>query len=168
MLMFRFVTHANGHEWMTICYFLCVWKNAIDSRRNLGFLVVVQMPDVPQCIERETLTLPNSLWEQWTREWVFQAHLTEVVRNAQHSYPKMAETPPFCFPTILLCGIAESALLKLQETAGEAMFYIVCLLQKRSLRNVVLLEWAQFLAKRARIPGEGSRLFFFMIQCQPR
>lgn len=69
------------------------------------------------------------------REWLFQAHLAEVVRNAQDSHPKMAETAPFC-----ICGIAESALLKLLETAGEAMFYIVCLLQKRGLRNVVLLE----------------------------
>lgn len=73
-------------------------------------------------------------------EWVFQAHLAEVARNAQHSHPKMAEMTPFCFPSILLYGIAESALLRLQETAGEAMFYNVCLPQKRSLRNVVLLE----------------------------
>lgn len=52
-----------------------------------------------------------------------------------------------------------TALLKLQETAGEAMFYIVCLLQKRSLRRVVLLELTQFLAKRVWIPGEESRRF---------
>lgn len=50
----------------------------------------------------------------------------------------------FVFPRFSEWNIRIAALLKLQEATGEAMFYIVCLLRKRSIRRVVLLELAVF------------------------
>lgn len=64
-------------------------------------------------------------------------------------------------------NIRIAALLKLQEATGEAMFYIVCLLQKRSLRKVVLSELAVF-GKMGKNSWRRIKTLFFVIQCQPR